>query len=93
MEFRYIKEANIEIGQTLYGIIATSIYTYDGIFLITVEDILWDREEVVFEVEQPCRHVSCSFYEMETYVFETEEDAIEKYKTLDFGEGIFAYSY
>ena len=93
VKFEYRKEANIEVGQTLYGIIATSIYTYDGVYPITVEEILWDREEVVFEVEQPCQHVSCSFYEMETYVFETEEDAIEKHKTLDFGEGMFACSY
>lgn len=93
MKFEYKKEANIEVGQRLYGIIAVTTYTYDGVYPMTVEEILWDEEEVIFKVDQPCQYVSCSFYEMEDYVFKTEEEAIEKQKTLDFGVGMFDYHY
>lgn len=91
MKFEYKKEVNIEVGQTLYGIIAVSTRTYDGVYPIIVENILWDEEEIVFEIDQPCRYVSCSFYQMKDYVFETEMEAIERQKTLDFGVGMFEY--
>lgn len=91
MNFTYKKEANIEVGQKLYGIIAVSRMTYDGMYPVIVDRILWDDEEVVFKVDQSCGYVSCMFDEMEDYVFESEEEANTKLKILDFGVGMFAY--
>lgn len=91
MNFTYKKEVNIEPGQKLYGIIAVSRMTYDGVHPVIVDRILWDDEEVIFKVDQPCGYVSCMLDEMEDYVFKSEEDANAKLKTLDFGVGMFDY--
>ena len=93
MKLTYNKETNLEIEQKLYGIIAVSIYTYDGVHPVTVYEIDYNNEEVIFEVEQPCRYVSCTFREMEDYVFESKEEAEDAESKLDFGEGMYAYSW
>ena len=93
MKFTYKKETNLEIGQKLYGIIAVSIYTYDGVHPVTVYEIDYNNEEVIFEVEQPCRYVSCTFREMEDYVFESKEEAENAESNTEFGMGPWAYEW
>lgn len=90
MKFEYKKEINVSVGQMLYGIIEVSSYTYDGVYPITVTRINWNEETVVFKIEQPCAYVECPFYQMDKYVFESEKEAEEQYKTLDFGVGLSA---
>lgn len=92
MRFEYKKEANIKGGQKLFGIIAVSCCTYDGIYPITVYDIDYNNEEVIFEVDQPCEYVSCSFSEMEYLVFESEEEAKTMKSKLKFEDGLYAYN-
>ncbi len=91
MRFEYKKESNIEIGQILYGIIADSRRTYGGVYKLIVYDIDWNKEEAIFKVEQPCEFVSCDFYNMNRYVFETEIEANNSINRLDFGEGLFSF--
>lgn len=92
MNIVYSKEINIEIGQTLYGIIAVSTRTYDGVYPIVVDRIDWNNEEVVFRIDQPCQYVSASFCEMQYYVFESEEHANIASDTIEFGEGLYEYN-
>ena len=93
MKFEYKKETNIKEGQKLFGIIAVSSCAYDGVHPITVYDIDYNNEEVIFEVDQPCRYVSASFRDMEYLVFESEEEARSMESTIEFGDGLFAYGY
>ena len=93
MDFIYAKNANITVGQVLYGIICVSRYTYDGIFPVKVYEIDYNNEEVVFEVDQPCQYVSCSFQEMNDFVFESRETAKNKKRELDFGTGLQPHSF
>lgn len=90
MKFEYQKSANIKEGQKLFGIIAVSIYTYDGIYPVIVSSIDYNDEEVIFEVDQPCQCVKCSFREMEYLVFESEEEAKQMLSRLEFGMGLYA---
>ena len=91
MEFKYKKETNLKSGQKLYGIIAVSTRTYDGIYPIVVDDIDYNNEEVIFKIDQPCGYVSCSFREMSDYVFESEAEAKSKMHNLGFGAGLYEY--
>lgn len=91
MKFSYKKECSLKVGQELYGIIAMSIYTYEGVFPVVVDEIDYNREEIIFEVKQPCRYVSCSFYEIERFVFESEEEANNRSLHLSIDEGLHAY--
>jgi len=91
VKLKYSKKINIEIGQTLYGIISVSRRTYDGVYPIVVDEIDWNNEEVIFKIEQPCEFVSCNFDEFEKYVFGNYEEAKSKEKELSFGEGLFEY--
>ena len=93
MNFTYKKETNLTIGQKLYGIIAVSRYTYNGVYPITVNEILYDNEHVQFIVNQPCRYVYCSFNDMNRFVFETEEEAKNAIDKLEFGEGLVVSYY
>ena len=91
MNAYFKKETNIEVGQKLFGIIASSIYTYDGVYPIVVSDIDWDDDEVVFDIDQPCGQVFCTFEEMSKYVFETEEEANAAKTNLCLDEGLYNY--
>ena len=91
MEFKYKKETNLKRGQKLYGIIAVSTRTYDGVYPIIVDRIDYNNEEVIFEIDQPCGYVSCSFSEMNDYVFESEAEAQAKMDNLEFGAGLYEY--
>lgn len=91
MKFEYKKEANIKIGQRFYGIVAVSIITYDGVYPIVVDEIDWNKEIVIFRVNQPCEYVVCEFDDMEYFVFETEEEAQKRYKKQPFGKGMYYY--
>lgn len=91
MNFVYSKTTNIEVGQTLYGIIACTSSTYHGVYPIVVNEIDYTNEEVIFEINQPCRLVSASFCDMLRYVFESEDEANQAYSTMDFGDGLFWY--
>lgn len=91
MEFTFRKETNLKVGQKLYGIIAVSSSTYNGVYPVEVESINWNDEKVIFAVKQPCEYVSCTFEGMKHYVFETEEEAKEAEKSLEFGDGMFEY--
>lgn len=93
MKFKYKKETNLEIGQELYGIIEVSIYTYDGVHPITVYEVDYNNDEVIFKVDQPCEYVACSFRNMENLVFESKEEAEEVKSKLDFGKGLYAYDW
>ena len=89
MEFKYKKEANIKVGQRLYGIIAVSTRTYDGVYPVTVDEIDWNEEQIIFEVNQPCQYVSCSFNDINSFVFESEEEAEKRYKYQPFRRGMY----
>jgi len=93
MNFVYEIHTNIEVGQTLYGIIGVSRQTYDGVYPIKVYEINPNEGIVIFEINQPCGFVFCDFSDMNEYVFETEEEANEKIKELDFGVGLFGYNW
>ena len=92
MNFTYKVECNINIGQNLYGIIAVSRYTYDGIYPIIVNAIDYNNECVIFRVDQLCGYVFCSFDEMEYLVFETEDEAKQAIENIEFGNGLQSYS-
>lgn len=93
MKFNYTMETNLKIGQALFGIIAVSTRTYDGVHPIIVHEIDFNNEEIIFEVDQPCRYVVCDFYDVDRYVFETEEEASEAKYDLRFGDGLVFYDY
>lgn len=88
MNFYFEKNTNVEIDKKYYGIIASTIYTYDGVFEIIADDINWEREEVIFSIDQPCKFVSCGFEDVNKYVFKTEELANEAYKNMESKEGL-----
>lgn len=91
MNLLYNKEINIGIGQEFYGIIGVSNRTYDGIYAITVYDIDWNTEEIIFKVDQPCQFVSCHFEEFDKYVFVSEQESQDAKQSLDYGEGMFEW--
>ena len=95
MNFVYEVKTNINVGKILYGIIGVSTRTYDGVYPIKVHEIRPDSSGgiVIFSIDQPCGFVSCDFDDMDKYVFETEEEASEKIKELDFGAGLFEYTW
>lgn len=84
-------KTNIEVGQKLYGIIEGSIYTWDGVYEITVSEIDYNRKVVVFDIDQPCGKVACDFDEMEAYVFESEEEANVASKNVRWENGLRDY--
>lgn len=84
-------KTNIEVGQKLYGIVCGSIYTWEGVYELTVEEIDYNREVVVFNIDQPCGQVACEFYEMIDYVFETEEEAQIASKDVRWENGLRDY--
>lgn len=93
MDFKYKAETNIKIGQKLYGIIACSPSTSEGVYEITVTAIYFDNGgEVIFDIEQPCGQVSADFSDMRSYVFETREEAEEQLKNVNVfnGGGLYA---
>ena len=47
MNFVYETKSNIEVGEKLYGIVEGSIYTYDGVYEIVVNEIDYNRKIVV----------------------------------------------
>lgn len=91
MKFNYNIDTNMTIGQVLYGIIEVSIYTYDGVFPIVINYIDYNNKKVIFEIDQPCGYVVCNFNEVEDFVFESENEANDKMRSLDFGIGMCAY--
>lgn len=92
MDFKYNIKCNIKEGQKLYGIIANSICTYGGVYEIIVDEILYDKQIVVFDIDQPCGQVMSSFKMMKKYVFETEEEANNVYKTMQYTQdGLLEY--
>lgn len=93
MQFTYKKECSLKEGQKLWGIIAVSIYTYDGVHPVTVGDIDWNTEEVIFNVDQPCGLVACTFEEMAELVWRTKAEAEEAQNLLEFGRGLYPYEY
>lgn len=93
MNFKYKAETNIKIGQKLYGIIACSPSTYEGVYEITVAAIYFDDGgEVIFDIDQPCVQVSADFSDMSSYVFETREEAEKQLKNINVfnGAGLYA---
>lgn len=93
MNFKYKVETNIKVGQKLYGIIACSPSTYEGVYEIIVSAIYFDDGgEIVFDIEQPCGQVSADFSDMKKYVFETREEAEIHLKTVDIFSGIGLYA-
>lgn len=93
MDFKYKAETNVEVGQKLYGIIACSSSTYEGVYEIVIAAIYFDDGgEVIFDIDQPCGQVSADFGDMSKYVFESKEEAerqLESVNVFD-GEGLYA---
>lgn len=85
-------KTNIEVGQKLYGIVEGSIYTWEGVYEITVDEIDYNRKLVVFNIDQPCGKVACDFNEMKLYVFETAEEARISSKEVRWENGLRDYS-
>lgn len=85
-------KTNIEVGQKLYGIVEGSIYTWEGVYEITVSEIDYNRKVVIFDIDQPCGRVACDFDKMEEYVFETEKEANEASKNVRWENGLRDYS-
>ena len=92
MNFVYETKSNIEVGEKLYGIVEGSIYTYDGVYEIVVNEIDYNRKIVVFDIDQPYKQVACDFYEMEHYVFETEDEANAAFEKIEWANGLRDYS-
>ena len=93
MDFKYKVETNIEAGQKLYGIIACTPSTNEGVYEITVAAVYFDDGgEIVFDIDQPCGQVSASFGDMSRFVFETKEDAEEQLEIVNVfhGDGLYA---
>jgi hypothetical protein len=90
-EFYFEQKTNIKVGDKYYGIIAVSTRTYDGVYPVTVDYINWDKEEVIFKIDQPCKLVSCGFSEMNKLIHETEEEAINTKFKFNFEDGMMAY--
>lgn len=88
MELKYRRTINIQIGQKFYGLIAPSLWTYDGIYPIEVHRIDWNNMRVIFKVDQPCQFVSCSFKEFSRYVYESEAEGENVRKSLRYDEGM-----
>lgn len=84
-------KTNIKVGQKLYGIVEGSMYTCEGVYELTVDEIDYNSKIVVFDIDQPCGKVACEFYEMEEYVFETEEEANEASKNVRWEKGLRDY--
>lgn len=91
MNFTYKKECNVEFDQKLYGIVAMSPYTCNGVYPIVVDNVDYNDELVIFTINQPCQFVCCDFDSMSAYVFESEEEAKNAMDDLDADEGIYAY--
>lgn len=91
MDFKYKKETNIKVGQELYGIIAVSTTTNDGVYSVVVDEIDWNKELVIFRVNQSCDLVACEFDDMECFVFDTKKEAEIRHQSLRFGEGMQSY--
>lgn len=91
MNFTYKKETNVEIGQKLYGIIATSIYSCHDVYPIVVDYVDYNDELVIFAFGQPGLFICCDFDNMNAYVFESEEEAKSAMDDLDSDEGMYAY--
>lgn len=85
-------KSNIEVGQKLYGIVDGSIYTYDGVYEIIVNEIDYNRKIVVFDIDQPCKQVACDFDEMKDYVFESEDEANTAFENMEYTNGLRDYS-
>lgn len=85
-------KSNIEVGQKLYGIVEGSIYTYDGVYEIIVNEIDYNRKIVVFDIDQPCKQVACDFDEMKDYVFESEDEANTAFENMEYTNGLRDYS-
>lgn len=93
MKFEYKAETNIKVGQKLYGIIACSSSTYEGVYEIVVAAIYFDDGgEIVFDIDQPCGQVMASFGDMSRFVFETKEEAERQLKIVNVfdGDGLYA---
>lgn len=85
-------KSNIEVGQKLYGVVEGSIYTYDGVYEIIVNEIDYNRKIVVFDIDQPCKQVACDFDEMEDYVFESKDEANTAFENMEWTNGLRDYS-
>lgn len=85
-------KSNIEVGQKLYGIVEGSIYTYDGVYEIIVNEIDYNRKIVIFDIDQPCKQVACDFDEMKDYVFESEDEANTAFENMEYTNGLRDYS-
>ena len=85
-------KSNIEVGQKLYGVVEGSIYTYDGVYEIIVNEIDYNRKIVVFDIDQPCKQVACDFDEMKDYVFESEDEANTAFENMEYTNGLRDYS-
>lgn len=93
MDFKFKTEANIAVGQKLYGIIACLPSTYEGVYGITVTAIYFDEMgEVIFDIDQPCGQVRASFGDMDRFVFETKEEAEKQLEVVNIfnGKGLYA---
>lgn len=92
MQLEIVKSINISEGDKLYGIIGSSIKTYEGVYEIKVETIDWNDECVIFTIEQPCSRVRANFDDFEYYIFKTKEEADNACKNIAIHyEGIYAY--
>lgn len=79
MKFTYTKQCSVTIGQELYAIIGPSIRTYGGVYKVVVSEIDYNMEQVIFDIDQPCNQVCCSFADMDKYVFESQAEAEKMY--------------
>lgn len=93
MKFEFKKDCSLKEGQQLWGIVAVSIYTYDGVQPVTVHDIDYNEEEIIFKVDQPCGLVACTFEEITELVWKTKEEAEKAQTLLEFGRGLYPYEY
>jgi hypothetical protein len=91
MEYIFKTKTNIKIEDRYFAIIACTSRTYNGVYEVIVDEIDWNNENVIFRIKQPCGYVSCSFCEMNRYIFKSEEEAKTVEKELNFGEGLFDY--
>lgn len=90
MKFNFKKETNINFEKNYYGIVQEGFSSTAGIFRMKVEDIDWNSDLVIFDCpQQRFKYMACRFIDMDKYVFETEEEAKEAYKSLTTKDGMW----
>lgn len=88
-EYEVITKCNIEVGQKLYGIIDGNSEIDYGVYEIIVGAIDFNKEKIIFVIDEKSKICYCNFDDIKKFVFEKEEEAKDMfYKGKLIGMGI-----